>query len=426
MGGDARSRDQDSAISAITMDVVDAVLKISLSETSTNALPSARTLASISHQGLIHPKQCLGAFVAFGTSTDPQIATIGHKAQQLLHEQHESHCEREYMSAIAQAFKYQAGVAGDPCGAIQTGQAGFRAKLGQCFEIITTSNSKYVKKFLSGLVSRTTFDTASCDKLVPPEHVLFTRFVMQNIAFFDYQKLDELLHVVLQLELAYSKSGGEIAQAIEAAQFQYPDLIVHTQVPGNPELGLAPTTVEANKTAPALIVELKRLSSAATCLSLIIETRSHLLRQYGIGRDVRTAMMNNKQAKESTKPPTKVHGVTGEKFWTKSISLVSALNDSNDHAIGQLCNDFIASMSVDEDFEMAMGDEARPEVDGTVDGDLLIMRGGMTPSGRKRKLSATPGTTPTKRPRGRPRKNQEKRTSRSLSTDRDLDADFEG
>ncbi|KAK5955516.1 Sister chromatid cohesion protein 2 [Knufia fluminis] len=423
MGGTAKSRDQDSAISAITMNVVDAVLCISLSEASANALPSARTLASISHQGLIHPKQCLGAFVAFGTSTDQQIAVIGHKAQQLLHQQHESHCEREYMSAIVQAFKYQAGVGEGPCGAIQTGQAGFRAKLGQCFEIITMSNSKYVKKFLSGLVSRMTIDTLSSDRSpVPLDHVAFTRFVVQNIAFFDYKKMDELLHVILQLELAYSKSGGEIAQAIEAAQMQYPDLVVHTQVSGNSELGLEPTTMETKSIDPALILELKRLSSAAATLMLMIETRSHLLRQYGIGRDVRTAMLNNKQAKETSKSPTKVHGITGEKLWTKSNSIVAALDD--DSASVQLCKDFVAAMSVDEDFDMA--DDIPGGMDTAVDMDASTMKMSMTPSGRKRKLSATPGTTPTKRPRGRPRKNvQQQRRSRSASTDGDPDADFE-
>jgi len=422
MGGTAKSRDQDSAISAITMDVVDAVLRISLSEASANALPAARTLASISHQGLIHPKQCLGAFVAFGTSTDQQIAGIGHKAQQLLHQQHESHCEREYMSAIVQAVKYQAAVGEDPYGAVQTGQAGFRAKLGQCFEIITMSNSKYVKKFLSGLVSRMTIDTSSADSsVVPLEHLAFTRFVVQNIAFFDYKKMDELLHVVLQLELAYSKSGGEIAQAIEAAQMQYPDLVVHTQVPGNPEFGLDPTTLETKSVDPALVLELKRLGPATATLMLMIETRSHLLRLYGIGRDVRTAMLNNKQAKETSRNPTKVHGITGEKLWSKSNSIVSALDDNA--ASVQLCKDFVAAMSVDEDFDMV--DDLPGGVDIATDMDASTMEVNMTPSGRKRKLSATPGTTPTKRAKGRPRKSVQRR-SRSLSTDEDPDADFEG
>lgn len=420
MGGTAKSRDQDSAISAITMDVVDAVLRISVFEASSNALPSARTLASISHQGLIHPKQCLGAFVAFGTSTDQDIASIGHGAQRLLHEQHESHCEREYMPAIAQAFKYQADVGEGPRGALQAGQAGLRAKLAQCFEIITMSNSKYVKKFLSGLVSRTAIDGSSSEKsVVSYEHVAFTRFVMQNIAFFDYKKMDELLHIVLQLDLAYSKSGGEIAQSVEAAQMQYPDLVVHTQVPGNPELGLEPTTLETKSMNPALVLELKRLSPAAATLMLMIETRSHLLRQYGVSRDVRTAMLNNKQAKETNKSPTKIHGITGEKLWTKSNSIVTSLDDDMNSV--QLCKDFVAVMSVDEDFEMI--DDQQFPIDTAGDPEASTMKRSMTPGGRKRKLSATPGTTPTKRARGRPKKNVQRR-SRSVSTDGDQEADF--
>ena len=326
------------------------------------------------------------------------------------------------MSAITEAFKYQGAVAKDSSGAMSIGQAGFKAKLGQCFEIVTVSNSKYVKKFLSGLVSRTTIDTSSSEKTMPlREHVMFTRFVMQNVAFFDYKKVDELLHVILQLELAYSKSGGEVASLVETAQQQYPDLVVHQQIPGNPEFGIEPTVAETKSTDPALFLELKRLSTAAATLALLIETRSHLLRQYGVGRDVRQAMTNNKQAKETTKAPTKVHGITGEKFWNKSNTIVAALED--DRAAEQLCKDFVAAMSIDDDVDM--GDETTMNGDTSIcnDDNSAFQHTG-TPSGRKRKLSATPGTTPTKRPRGRPRKSHQRRSS-SISTNEDPDADFE-
>lgn len=364
MGGDAKSRDQDSAISAITMDVVDAVLRISLSDDSKHAVPAARTLASISAQGLIHPKQCLGAFVAIGTSSNAEIAVIGHRAQQLLHEQHESHCEREYMSAIVQAFTYQEAVGKDSSGSIYPG---LQAKLHHCFEIITTSNNKYVKKFLNGIVSRTTFDTGS---QVALEHVKLTHFITQNIAFFPYKKLDELLHVVLQLELAYSKSGGEVAQIIEIAQQEHPDIVVHQQNPGNEEHGIEPSVTTTTSTSPSLILQLQRCSPAAACLMLLIEARTHLLRQYGIGRDVRVAMMNSKQAKDSNKAPTKVHGITGERFWNRSNEIMSSLQF--DDTIVQLCKDFVAAMSVDEDFEM--GDDMDFSFEANGVGDVSTLR----------------------------------------------------
>ncbi|KAK5069194.1 Sister chromatid cohesion protein 2 [Lithohypha guttulata] len=423
MGGDVRSQEQDSAINTITPDVTDAVLRISLSASSENILPAARTLASISHQGLIHPKHCLGAFVAFGTSKDQKIATIGHRAQQLLHEQHESHCEREYMSAIFQAFEYQYGVESSPFGAVSNGAAGFKPKLGPCFDIIMTSNSKYIKKFLSGLVSRTIIDSSTAEKSMPsPEHVMYTRFVMQNIAFFDYKRLDELLHVALQLELAYGKSV-EIAALVEAAQEQHQDLLVHEHTPGNTELGIVPSVVENKATNPALIVEMKRLGSAAATLALMIETRAHLLRQYGVSRDVRTAMMNTKQAKDTAKPPVKVHGITGDRFWTKSNEIVSALE--SDLGVVQLCKTFVSAMSIDDDVELTTGDGTANRDTPVYDGNVSMPAPSATPGGRKRKLNPTPGTTPTKRPRGRPRKSYARRSS-SVSTNDDPQADFDG
>lgn len=429
MGGDARSQEADSAINTITPEVTEKVLKISLSESNDNALPAARTLASISHQGLMHPKQCLGAFVAFGTSKDQQIAVIGHRAQHLLHEQHESHCEREYMSAMNYAFRYQHDVEKSPAGAVLSGQAGFKPKLGACFGIIATSNIKYVKKYLALLVKETTFESPSTEKPLPNmDHLLFSRFIMQNIAFFEYKKLDELLHVALQLELAYGKIGTEIATLIEDAQKLHPDIVTTEQVSENPELGLEPRIIETCQSNPSLIVELKHLAPAAGTLMLIIETRSHLLRQYGISRDIRAALVNTKQTKETTKAPTKVHGITGEKFWTNSNEIVQRL--SNDKDIAQLCKDFVAAVSIEDDVEINTNDDRANMVSGdasVLDLGQTVVAHGITPAGnaRKRKLTPTDGGTPSKRPRGRPRKSAPRRSS-SVSTDGDPDADFEG
>lgn len=429
MGGDTRSQEADSAINTITPAVTDKVLKISLSESNDNALPAARTLASISHQGLIHPKQCLGAFVAFGTSKDEQIAAIGHRAQHLLHEQHESHCEREYMSAMAYAFRYQHDVEHTPAGAISSGQAGFKPKLGACFGIIATSNIKYVKKYLAQLVKETTFDSPSTEKPLPStDHMMYTRFIIQNIAFFEYKKLDELLHVALQLELAYGKIGTEIANLIEDAFKHHPEILTTQQVPGDPELGREARIIETSQTNPNLIIEIKRLVPAAATLMLVIETRSHLLRQYGISRDIRAALVNTKQAKESTKVPVKVHGITGEKFWLSSNEIVRRAEHEPD--ILQLCQDFVAAVSIEDDMDFDMNEAGGPVVSGDasmIELGQTVIAHGVTPAGtaRKRKLTPVDGGTPSKRARGRPKKSVQRRSS-SVSTDGDPDADFEG
>lgn len=416
MGGDAKLRDQDSAISAITMDIVERTTNIVMSETTDVALSAAKTLASISHQGLIHPKQCLGSFVAIGTNRDLQLATVGHRAQQLLHEQHESHCEREYMSAIQQAFTYQRSIGESTCGAVQPGH---RAKLFQCFNIITVSNTKSVKRFLSGLVSRTIFDTGNSETPnVSLDHVHFTKFIMQNLAFFEYKKLDELLHLMLQLEMTYPTSGAELAQAIESAQQQYPDLVARQEAAEFGQIGDATNIIEMKTTDPALILALKRLAPAAACLLLLIETKSYLRRQYGV-LDVRQAIANSKQAKDTTKAPTKVHGITGEKFWNKSNEIVAALED--DIAAMGVCKDFVVAMNEEERLETL---DEQPlttepiEMNGSGSVHLKVA----TPGGRKRKLSASVATTPTKKSKGRPKKVQ--RRSSSVSSRDDPEADY--
>ena len=154
---------------------------------------------------------------------------------------------------------------------------------------------------------------------------------------------------------------------------------------------------------------------------LLIETRAHLIRQYGLGRDVRAPLANSKQTKDTNKAPTKVHGITGDKFWTRSNSVLAILEDES--GLMQLCQEFTAAMSVEDDFEAVDDNAPDHGVNGLATDTVMVQRMS-TPGGRKRKLSATPGTTPTKRPRGRSKKSQARRSS-SVSTAEDPDADFE-
>ena len=73
----------------------------------------------------------------------------------LLHQQHESMFEREYMRAIYEAFIYQRNMVKDPVDF--TGQP-ITAKLNGMWEIIKTSKAKYQKKFLYNYRSKIDFD----------------------------------------------------------------------------------------------------------------------------------------------------------------------------------------------------------------------------------------------------------------------------
>ncbi|KAJ9613447.1 Sister chromatid cohesion protein 2 [Cladophialophora chaetospira] len=414
IGGDSKTREDDSAIATITNDLVDHLLRIIKAETGEKALLAAQTLASIDHQGMTHPKQSTSAFVALETSQDAQVANIAKVAHEHLHQQHESVCEREYINAIQAAFRYQNEVFNDPRGGVVPG---FTAKLAPAFTIIGTSGSKYVKKFLSNLISKINTEYL---KLVVmeqgiSEHLLFVLFVTQNLAFFDYKKMDELLHTVLQLELAFGKNGAETAQAIETHIPPPPVVLTEDNEAAEP-VKLEAATEEA----PIDPILLKRLATAASAITLISEARNFLKRQYAISRDVKMAIQQTKQTKDAGKEPVKVHGITGDRFWENTNAVLQSLT-SNEAMIAR-CREFVTLVAVDDEVKIA---EEEAELNGlTAAGPELGMS---APRGKKRKSgSGSIGGTP-KRPRGRPPKNGYARRSTSVSSlEEDPDGDFNG
>lgn len=417
LGGNSKTRDGDSAIVSITSEVVQRILEVALNTHGDDALLATRTLASISHEGLIHPKQSTGAFVALGTSSDVQVAEIASTAQRLLHQTHESVCEREYMQSIQQAFTYQDKVFNDTCGARSDG---YSAKLAGCFEIVNMSNAKYVKKFLSGLVTRIANDLAAQDKKGHTRRdVEFARFVLQNIAFFEYKRLDDLLHTVLQLELAYSKSGGEVIQQLETNTPLEPGSNDENQTrPANPDFAVDGGEVSSRYGDLEIV---HRLAPTAATLTLLMETRAYLRRQYGVGQDVRAAISTHKQLKDSNKSLVKVHGITGERIWTRTNSIVASLDTDKDMIA--CCKNFVALMNVAE----ADVEQENSPADERIDAPVVHTNGfarASTPGARKRKGSVSAGSTPVKKARGRPRK--EVKRSASVSSMEDPEADFDG
>ncbi|OAP63018.1 hypothetical protein AYL99_02245 [Fonsecaea erecta] len=420
IGGDSKTRESDSAISIITNTLVDLLLHIALSETGPKALLAAQTLASIDHQGMTHPKQSTSAFVALETSTDPRTARVARIAHEHLHQQHESVCEREYINAVVAAFHYQSEVYKDPQGGIVPG---YTAKLAPAFAIISTSGSKYVKKFISNLISKinteySKLNVAAGDEI--PEQVLFVLFVTQNLAFFEYKKMDELLHTVLQLELAFGRNGSETAQAIETHLSQAPAPLLVRDVKN-----LDDDVMVIEPIAPDPVVDpatLKSLTAAACAITLISEARNYLRRQYGISRDVKMAMQQNKQTKEAGKEPVKVHGITGDKFWHRTNAVLESLHSRG--AMIARCREFVDLVAVDDEVKVA---EEEAAISALV--DVASDLPGSAPRGRKRKsLSGSVGGTP-KRARGRPVKHGNARRSASVvsSGEDDFDdADFHG
>lgn len=427
MGGNAKVQSNNSAIAGIAQAVFARVTKIALSTSGADLVLAARTVASMSRRGMFHPKDYAGVFVALETSEVAEVRAVAEQAHSKAHTQHESFWEREYIHAVQAAFQYQLQTAHDPSG-IRQG----RAKLSACFNIINLSGSKYVKKFLSNLISRLSVDTSKMDsKQTVPTPVLFVQFVVQNIAFFDFARMEDLLHGILQLELMFSKAGSEVSEMIETslpstAMAADSDAV---DVNGN-SLGMADAdgATEQVSVPPAGAEEMEteqlhRLAAAACALTMVSEARSHLKRQYGISRDVRALLQQSKQAKEGGKAPLKVHGITGERFLNSTNNILQSMDTPE--AMVHRCRSFHQLMSIDEDVVVGDGgDGGRDSQSASVDPDGYLAPPGSA-RGKKRKSTGSTGGTPRKR--GRPRKNATPtRRSSSASSQHDADADYAG
>lgn len=323
LGGSLKASDNDGAAALIAQHFLQSMLRVAQSRQDAYALTAIELIASINRQGLVHPKECAGVLVSLETSTVPAIAKVAFDTHKMLHQQYESMFEREYMRAVQEAFYYQRDVVGDPSGALARP---YVAKLAPLFDIIKTSNSRYQKKFLSNLCSKVDFELKKLDSTGdPPEHLLLTRFVAQNLAFFDYGQLAELVSAVECMERIVSATGTVVAHSIEIEIFP-----PRMEAPLG-ELSSEPVPQGPGNAEPPPQVNpsvLRQLATAAASLSMLWEARTYLRRLYGIHAHVREKD-GKAAAKELNKSATKVQGVTGDKFWDAISRNMEALNSED-------------------------------------------------------------------------------------------------
>ena len=404
-----KANDHDGAAALIAQHFLSLILRIVMSGDEQNDMQAIQVIASINRQGLVHPKECAGALVALETSPRPLLAKVAFESHRLLHQQHETMFEREYMRAIREAYEYQRDVVKDYTGAKARP---FVPKLSSLYEIVKASNTKYVRKFLTNLIMNVSVQFSDvADTADAIDQVLFSRFIVQNLAYLDYGKLDELVHAISFMESHVGKTGAEVAQAVE------------TQVTGRSEIpqgeGVAGTVaVSVKLVEPAL---LKRLVMPAMTLTMLWETRTHLRRQYGITVAVRENDGKSKDAKELAKAPTKVHGITGERFWENISNIMTSLD--SEEAMLRRCQEFALLMAVDDEVKVAAevvvkGDSYSTSVDHEANLQPLV-NGSKGPRG-KRKGSLSVSGTPKKK-RGRPSLNGRRRSSANLDSGDDWD-----
>jgi cohesin loading factor subunit SCC2 len=400
LGGSLKASDNDGAAALIAQHFLQDMLRVAQSRQDSYALTAIELIASINRQGLVHPKECAGALVSLETSTVPAIAKVAFETHKLLHQQHESMFEREYMRAVQDAFYYQKDIVGDSTGALARP---YVAKLAPLFDVVKTSNSRYQKKFLSNLCSKVNFQLKDLDiSGNPPEQLLLARFVSQNLAFFEYSQVAELLSAISCLERIVAATGTIVAHAIETEIFLTPTPIKlldsNEQNVLHPEVNIIGHDTSSQ---PVNAGTLRQLSTAAAILSMLWEARSYLRRLYGVNAHVR--QKEGKAAvKELNKAPNKIHGVNGDKFWD-AISKNMASLDSQESML-EKCHEFATLLSIDDELKVAADDDFdrdSPDDGAGVDETATpIIANGNKPSKRKNPASSGP---PSKRPKGKGR-----------------------
>lgn len=400
----------DDVSSATTQRFLKDITRIALSSQNDHAFQAVEVLASINRQGLVHPKETGVTLITLETSSTSRISELAFSEHRALHDKHETVLEREYIKAVHSAYVYQRDIVGDYRGATTEP---FTSKLHLMIEVLKSSKAKNRMKFFEKLCAQVDFEPAKLDSSgFMPDHVQFSQFIIENLAFFDYASIHELLHTVTTMEKLVTSTGASVAQAIEAEIFQVTmDAVTNSQAGMNGENG---GPVFAPAAPPIDARRLRQLTAGSMILQAVWEARTYLRRQFNLGTNRRDGKVKTASKEKETQKPVKVQTVTGEKFWDDVAVIMTAL--SSQGRMMEQCRSFVDLLNVDREFKVAdeEDDEINDEDPTTPSGDEDDEEEMLADRGRKRKLTATPRkkrprSSSQPRKRGRPRKNPQPR-----------------
>ncbi|KAL8944319.1 MAG: hypothetical protein Q9216_000504 [Gyalolechia sp. 2 TL-2023] len=425
LGASMKASESDGASALIAQRFLHNILSIALASQDVSALTATEVIASINRQGLVHPKESGPALVALETSTNPAIADVAFHAHSDLHLQHESMFEREYMRAIAEAYRYQRDIVQEPLG---FRSSPFRSKLHPMFEIIKNSKGKYQKKFISNYCSKIDFDVEKLDLAGDvPVSLQFSRFLIENLAFFDYGRVDELLHTIGCMERIVTDVGSGIAHSINTEVFQVRvDTILEDAAASGTgtEQTMSHQAVVTPEVAP---FRLRQLTTASIILSCLWEARTFLRRLYGLNSNQqRRESKGNGKSRDVNKAPTKSSGVTGEKMVAAIAARVASLKDQE--SMLKQCQEFVDLLSIDHEFKVvAEGEDEgaiRPWTPSGDEAEHPMPNSGGSRGPVKRKRLSSAASTPHKK-RGRPTLGRRKSSRKSMNENEDEDEEWE-
>ncbi|KAK1759475.1 sister chromatid cohesion C-terminus-domain-containing protein [Echria macrotheca] len=405
----------DEVASATTHRFLKEITRIAMSTEDEHAFLAVEVLASINRQGLVHPKETGVTFITLETSSNPHISELAFQQHKRMHEKHETVVEREYVKALQSAFAYQRDIVKNSRGATTNP---FSPKLHLMMEVLKISKSKNRQKFLDKLCAQVDFDLSKLDASSGdiPSHVEYSRFIIENIAFFEYVTVGEVHNIVAAMEKLVSSTGATVAQAIESEVFAVRMDALDSAPDPSAQLQAESMQVDVKR--------LRQLTAGSMILSALWEARTYLRKLYGMGTNRREGKIKG-LTKDLGKPPVKAQGVTGDKFWEDISAIMTSLTSRE--GMMERCRAFVELMTVDkellvqDDDDDMNGDEPlTPDNEDEDDMDEPSSgRGrkrkamGNTPGGRKKRARSS--SQPRKR--GRPKK--------QVTEDMDADGEFD-
>jgi cohesin loading factor subunit SCC2 len=434
--------DQDGAAAAISQKLLPQFIRVALEKGNELALCATQVIASVYRQGLVHPKICVPAFVALETSSHQQIASIAFEEHRRLHHAHETMIEKEYIDAIRQAYRFQRDVVKDPRGFTlrkhddkqhsEAKQSNYMPKLRSPFAVVNTGSAKVRKRFLANLCKELDFELPELDTTQePPEHITYTRFILENLALFDYERFDDIVVVVDALQKLVTEGVGvSVAQAIEEEILNIRLDPRENQQAFQVEQPIAPMHIQ-NLVHPG---RLRQLTVASMILTMAWETRTFLRQLWGLQKK----LGQKSSGKDSKRGGvTRTPGFHSDKLFEEMSAILTALESQENQR--EQCRTFVEIVNIDREHRAASEEDCMEaefvvKADGyetPVEDGESTGRGSNPPStngkSRKRRNSAALGTSAPKRrkcgtlKKNKPNGKQNGRAGSKSNTDDDDD-----
>jgi len=289
--------------------------------------------------------------------------------------------EKEYLTAVEAAFAYQRDLLQSPQGY----NTKHDAKLSMFYEVLKLGSPALRKRLLVNLCARLNFSPTKLEKI--RAQVVYSSFVLENIALFDYGRVDEITQLIGCIEKIVTTTGNVISQRIES-HFG-PRTGASEEAENRPVLPETPALVE--------------LTSASIILSMFWETRNYLKRAWSL------PVLNAKSkaaAKDVSKSPTRLAAANPEKYVQRMAELIKSFDNSE--AMENQCKAFFETFMIDHDLRVSQNDEDEiglgamryqtPDQDAMSDDVTTQQSGGSRKSiSLKRKPSVSVSGTPRKK-----------------------------